>query len=86
VFQDKKVTIVHGDKHLLNPTYPDKARTAAESSVRARGIELVLNDYIDFAETQEVEGISTRSGKLLEGADLVVCCCTSVPLKRINCP
>ncbi|KAF8075300.1 FAD/NAD(P)-binding domain-containing protein [Lyophyllum atratum] len=69
---DKKVTIVHGDKLLLNPAYPDKARKAAATSVLVRGIELVLDDFVDHAETGVVQGISTRSGKQLKTADLVV--------------
>ncbi|KAG5635072.1 hypothetical protein H0H81_012541 [Sphagnurus paluster] len=69
---EKKVTIVQGDKMLLNDAYPVKARKAMESSVRARGIELILDDYVDFAETETVNGISTRSGTKLSTADLVV--------------
>ncbi|KAG5643925.1 hypothetical protein DXG03_009333 [Asterophora parasitica] len=68
---NKKVTIVHGDKLLLNAAYPDKARKYAAENVRARGVELVLDDYVDFAETAVVEGVTTRSGKKLS-ADLVI--------------
>ena len=37
--QNTKVTIVHGDKQLLNPAYPDKFRRNIERRVRARGID-----------------------------------------------
>ncbi|KAF5379373.1 hypothetical protein D9615_006582 [Tricholomella constricta] len=69
---EKKVTIVHGDKLLLNDTYPDKPRKAAETSLRARGVQLVLGEFVDFAETAEVEGLSTRNGTELKNADFVV--------------
>lgn len=72
IYQDKKVTIVQGDNLLLNATYPDKARKAIEASVRKRGIHIVLDDYVDIAETTQVSGVTTRSGKELVGADLVV--------------
>jgi len=70
--QDKKVTIVHGEKQLFNPAYPNKMRVAAEASMRKRSIELILGDYVDYAETGPVEGITTRSGKSLRSADLVI--------------
>ncbi|KAG6844176.1 hypothetical protein H0H87_009146 [Tephrocybe sp. NHM501043] len=69
---EKKVTIVHGDKLLLNPSYPDKVRRSAAASVTARGIQLVLDEYINEPETKEVQGISTASGTELKGADLVI--------------
>ncbi|GLB41479.1 putative FAD NAD-P-binding domain-containing protein [Lyophyllum shimeji] len=69
---NKKVTIVHGDKHLMNDAYPVKYRKAAEASVLARDIKLVLDDFVDHAGTGPVNGITTRSGKELVGADLVV--------------
>jgi hypothetical protein len=64
---------VHGDKQLFNPAYPEKMRKAAEASLRKRGVDLILGDYVDIAETTEVSGISTRSGKAIKSADLVVC-------------
>ncbi|RDB27682.1 Apoptosis-inducing factor B [Hypsizygus marmoreus] len=72
VYPDKKVTIVHGDKYLLNPSYPDKVRKSAEKSIRARGVEVILDDFVDVSETKEVEGVTTRGGKELKSADLVV--------------
>lgn len=35
-------------------------------------MEVILGDYVDVAETKEVQGISTRSGKELKHADLIV--------------
>jgi len=72
IFADKKVTVVHGEKRLLNAAYPEKMRKAAETSLRSRGVELILGDFVDFAETSEVDGVTTRSGKALKTADLVV--------------
>lgn len=47
-------------------------RRAAAASMRKRGIEVVLGDYVDITETIEVQGLTTRSGKALGSADLVV--------------
>jgi hypothetical protein len=68
--QEKKVTIVHGNSQLLNDTYPDKFRRAAEKSVTSRGVKLVLDDYVD--QEFPVNGlVTTRRGTTLS-ADLVV--------------
>lgn len=64
---------MHGEKQLYNSAYPDKMRKAAEASMQKRGINLVLGDFVDLAETAQVEGVTTRSGKSLKSVDLVVC-------------
>ncbi|KAG6840624.1 hypothetical protein C0991_005476 [Blastosporella zonata] len=69
---EKKVTIVHGDKLLLNPSYPDKVRKAIAASVTVRGIDLVLDEYINEPDTKVVQGISTSTGRQLKAADLVI--------------
>jgi NADH dehydrogenase FAD-containing subunit len=70
-FPDKKVTIVQGDNLLTNKTYPDKFRKALDTSLRARGVEIVYNDFIDDIPADGVVGVTTRNGKQLD-ADLVV--------------
>ncbi|KAF8220606.1 FAD/NAD(P)-binding domain-containing protein [Tricholoma matsutake] len=72
IWPNKAVTIVHGEKQLYNSAYPDKMRKAAEASMQKRGINLVLGDFVDLAETAQVEGVTTRSGKSLKSVDLVV--------------
>jgi NADH dehydrogenase FAD-containing subunit len=77
IWPERKVTIVHSDRLLLNNAYPDNFRRAAEKSVASRGVEIVLDDFIDHQVP--VDGtISTRSGKILK-ADLVVQACGSRP-------
>ncbi|KAF8667838.1 hypothetical protein AX14_006285, partial [Amanita brunnescens Koide BX004] len=74
VWPRKRITIVQGDSALLNAAYPDKYRRRAEKGVRARGVELILNDYIDTFEVGPIShgtGIKTRKGVEVE-ADLVV--------------
>lgn len=66
------MTVVHGGKLLLNPAYPDKVRKSAAKSLEARGIEVIVDDFIDEPETKAIQGITTRSGKELKDADLVV--------------
>ena len=73
-FQRKPITIVQGDSALLNATYPDKFRSRVEEGARARGIELILSDYIDTFEVAPISngtGVKTRRGAEIE-ADLVV--------------
>jgi len=70
-FPNKKVTIVHGDDMLVNKTYPDKFRLALDKSLRARGVEIVYNDFVDDVPAEGVVGVTTRNGKKLD-ADLVV--------------
>jgi apoptosis-inducing factor 2 len=63
---------VHAGPQLLNSTYPDRFRRAAESSVRARGVDVILQDRIDhIPEAGAVDGVTTLNGKVLD-ADLVV--------------
>jgi len=69
--QDKKVAIVHGRDLLLNDQFPDKFRKLVNQKLEARGIELVLGDYVaTFPESGGGE-IVFRSGNKLQ-ADLVV--------------
>ena len=63
--------IVHGRNLLLNDQFPDKFRELVHKKLEARGIELVLGDYVaTFPENDRGE-VTFRSGKKLQ-ADLVV--------------
>jgi len=63
--------IVHGRNLLLNDEFPDKFRRLVNQKLEARGIELVLGDYVaTFPEGIGGE-IAFRSGNKLQ-ADLVV--------------
>jgi apoptosis-inducing factor 2 len=68
--QSKEVTIVHGDKQLLNAAYPDKYRKAIENDITARNVHLALGEYVDEIPAVGQPAV-TRSGKTLD-ADLVV--------------
>lgn len=69
--QDKKVVIVHGRNLLLNNQFPDKFRRLVNQKLEARGIELVLGDYVaTFPENRGGE-VVLRSGNKLQ-AELVV--------------
>lgn len=72
VYPNKKVTIVHGGSKLLTSVYPDKFRDDIERKVRARGINLVFNDYIDDFPELGAQGLTTRKGTRFDTADLVV--------------
>jgi len=70
-FPNKKVTIVHGDDMLVNKTYPNKFRKALDKSLKARGVEIVYNDFVDDVPAEGVVGVTTRNGRKLD-ADVVV--------------
>lgn len=65
------MTIVHGDSALMNATYPSGFRKALEKDLRARGINLVLNDYVDEIPAPGPVSFKTRNGKEIN-VDLVV--------------
>ncbi|KAL1950022.1 hypothetical protein VTO73DRAFT_5144 [Trametes versicolor] len=67
----KKVTVVHSEKLLVNDTYPDKFRKDIERRARAKGIEFILGDKLDVPPEGTV-GVTTRNGKKIPDADLVV--------------
>jgi glycine/D-amino acid oxidase-like deaminating enzyme len=69
--QETKVTIVQGDNLLTNKTYPDKFRKALDASLRARGVDIIYNDFVDDIPADGVIGVTTRNGRMID-ADLVV--------------
>ncbi|KAF9043095.1 FAD/NAD-P-binding domain-containing protein [Panaeolus papilionaceus] len=70
---DKRVTIVHGDNLLLNDAYPKYFRRDVAKDVRKRGVDLILNDWVDDMTICDASTIETRNGRKLI-ADLVVSC------------
>ncbi|KAJ7705986.1 hypothetical protein B0H17DRAFT_1292305 [Mycena rosella] len=71
VWPSKEVAIVHGSSNLMNSTYPSGFRKGLEKSLRARGVKLVLDDYVDEIPAPGPATIKTRKGTVIE-ADLVV--------------
>ncbi|PFH46748.1 hypothetical protein AMATHDRAFT_69216 [Amanita thiersii Skay4041] len=71
VWPDKKVTIVHGGCGLMNSSYPMKVRKRLESRIQQRGVDVILNDYIDNPMISSMSTVKTRNGMELD-ADLVV--------------
>lgn len=73
--------IVHGRNLLLNDQFPNKFRRLVNQKLEARGIELVLGDYVaTFPENGGGE-VVFRSGNKLQ-ADLVVR--TPVPFQPLE--
>ena len=72
VSQRKKITLVHGGSQLLNASYPSRFRKGLENRLRAKDIDMLFGEYIDEAPAEGNLSVSTRSGKVLQGADLVV--------------
>lgn len=71
IWPDKPVTLVHSGKNVLNDAYPDKFRNALAASTKARGVDIILEDFIDDIPTGPITSVTTRSGKKLD-ADLLV--------------
>ncbi|KAJ7785799.1 FAD/NAD-P-binding domain-containing protein [Mycena metata] len=74
VWPDKEVTIVHGDTGgLLNSAYPVRFRTSLAKSLEARGVNILLGDYVDEIPLADaaITSAKTRKGSVIE-ADLVV--------------
>ena len=69
--QDKRITIIHGDKLLLNDAYPDSFRKTVARSIRKRDVNVILNDRVDDMTISDASIVTTRSGRKLV-ADLVV--------------
>ncbi|KAJ7438338.1 hypothetical protein FB451DRAFT_1152111 [Mycena latifolia] len=72
IWPEKEVSIVHGQRLLLNDTYPDKFRTAVAGGLTERGIKLHLNEFAENVPTEAGPGtVLTRGGRELS-ADLIV--------------
>ncbi|CAL1709321.1 unnamed protein product [Somion occarium] len=71
-YPKKKVTLVHSEKQLLNDVYPDKWRQDIERRVRKRNIDLILGDRLDSFPEPGAVGVTTRNGKQLRDADLII--------------
>ncbi|KAJ7151513.1 FAD/NAD(P)-binding domain-containing protein [Mycena filopes] len=71
VWPDKEVTIVHGDSGVLSSVYPDRFRKSLAKSLEARGVNILLQDYVDKFPPPGAATVTTRKGSVLE-ADLVV--------------
>ncbi|EJT98551.1 FAD/NADP-binding domain-containing protein [Dacryopinax primogenitus] len=70
IWPEKKVTLVHGDRALLNDTYPEKFRQCVAQGLSSRGVEFLFSDYVDTLPAPG-ESVTTRNGKILQ-ADLVI--------------
>ncbi|KAF7307072.1 FAD/NAD(P)-binding domain-containing protein [Mycena indigotica] len=70
IWPTKEVTIVHGEKGLLNSTYTASFRNGMEKGLHARGINIILDDFVDDIPT-DGSPVKTRKGHSIE-ADLVV--------------
>ena len=56
---------------MLNSVYPEKFRKDVERRLRARNINVILGDAIEDL-TEVVSGVTTKKGKSIPDADLVV--------------
>ncbi|KAJ6503342.1 hypothetical protein C8R47DRAFT_1316583 [Mycena vitilis] len=68
---EKEVTIVHGDSALMNSAYPKGFRNGMAKDLRARKVNIILDDFVDEIPTPGPVSIKTRKGHAIE-ADLVL--------------
>lgn len=68
---DKKVTIVHGGKELMNSSYPSKFRTSLLKAVTRKGVEVVLGDKVPSKAVPEGGYVTTEGGKRIR-ADIII--------------
>ncbi|KAJ7492432.1 FAD/NAD-P-binding domain-containing protein [Mycena latifolia] len=71
IWPEKEVTIVHGASSVMNSTYPDRFRNNIENDLRARGVNIILNDHVDEFPPPGALTVKTRNGNMID-ADLVV--------------
>ncbi|KAG8219520.1 hypothetical protein J3R82DRAFT_470 [Butyriboletus roseoflavus] len=71
-YPDKKVTIVQGDRQLLNSTYPASLRQGLATRLFVRGVELIFNEHVDSFPEEGSVGLVTRKGTKIADADLVI--------------
>lgn len=55
----------------MNSTYPAGFRKGLEKGLRARGINIILDDYVDEIPAPGPATVTTRKGNVIQ-ADLVV--------------
>jgi NADH dehydrogenase FAD-containing subunit len=75
LYPEKAVTIVQGPDMILNSTYKPKFRQIVQKGLTDRGINVIYGDYIDNLNadgTPASAEVTTRNGKVLKDADLVV--------------
>jgi len=72
VYPKKNVTIVHADRLPLNYIYPDRFRSAAERTLRRRGVKFIFNDaVVGDPEVSRSSPLKTRNGVSID-CDLLV--------------
>jgi len=71
-YSDKKITIVQGNDRLLNDAYPVKFRKQMESQMRARGIDLILGEFVDQFPPSGSGELVFRSGRKLDAGVVAV--------------
>ncbi|KAJ6580717.1 FAD/NAD(P)-binding domain-containing protein [Mycena capillaripes] len=71
IWPEKEVTIIHGGNSIMNATYPARFREGLERGLRARGVNIILEDYVDGIPPPGPVTIRTRKGQEID-ADLVI--------------
>lgn len=68
---DKKVTIVHGGKALMNQTYVSKFRKSLLDAVTNKGVEVILEDKVSPDAIPANGYVTTEGGRTIR-ADIII--------------
>ncbi|KAG8741142.1 hypothetical protein FRC12_015758 [Ceratobasidium sp. 428] len=70
-FPEKKVTVIHGGRELMNKSYPAKFRQSILDATQKLGVEVVLGDKVSPKVVPEGGYVTTDNGARIR-ADIVV--------------
>ena len=78
-YADKKITLVHSQKLLLNDDIPDTPRAQMLEKVQRNNVKVILDDIVELPSNNDIkktiykpkEGVRTRKGATLD-VDLVM--------------
>ncbi|KAG9104673.1 hypothetical protein FRC06_000059 [Ceratobasidium sp. 370] len=68
---EKKVTLIHAQKELMNQTYVSKYRKSLLDGVTKRGVKVILGDRISTQVVPENGYVTTEAGQRIR-ADIVI--------------
>ncbi|KAG8721680.1 hypothetical protein FRC08_011089 [Ceratobasidium sp. 394] len=68
---EKKVTLIHAQKELMNQTYVSKYRRSLLDGVTKRGVQVILGDRISTEVVPENGYVTTEAGQRIR-ADMVI--------------
>ncbi|KAG8709681.1 hypothetical protein FRC09_000520 [Ceratobasidium sp. 395] len=69
---EKKVTIIHAQKELMNQTYPPKYRKSLLNAVTKLGVDVILEDRISTQAVPKDGYVTTEAGRRIRADQVIV--------------